>query len=63
VNAQHAPKKEVPKSGSLSRLKLAHDSIPTIKPPQRQISSRFHSSGSVELERLPGLHGKTHVSA
>ncbi|RKP10806.1 phosphatase 2A regulatory B subunit-domain-containing protein [Thamnocephalis sphaerospora] len=56
LNAQHSAKKEVPKSASLSRLKLAHDSIPMLKSPARQPSSRFHAAGRVELERLPGLH-------
>ena len=51
--------KEVPKSGTISRLKNApKDLIPLSKTPRRQRSSRFHVTERVELEKLPNFKGK-----
>lgn len=56
---QSSNERDIPKTGTLARLKNApKDQIPTIKAPRRQKSSRFYVKEKVQLHKTPGFHGK-----
>lgn len=53
--------KEVPKSGPFNRLKqnatgAPKDTLPVMKSPRKQRSSRFHITEKIELEKLPNFN-------
>ena len=51
------PEKLQPKSGPIAKIKSQKDTIPLLKTPKRQKSSRFHIAEKVELEKLPPFKG------
>ena len=57
-NAISTPEKlQQPKSGPIAKIKSQKDTIPLLKTPKRQKSSRFHITEKVELEKLPPFKG------
>lgn len=57
TNNSSTPEKLQPKSGPIAKIKSQKDTIPLLKTPKRQKSSRFHITEKVELEKLPAFKG------
>lgn len=52
-----------PRANTLNRLRSPQgtpkDTIPVVKPPRKQRSSRFVTSEKVEIEKLPSFSGES----